>query len=235
MPQPPPLQQLFPLVSGLRALSLPSSPPVHSQSPTAYGPTFPPSDPTPAVFSPPQSPPVVPHDWTSRCPPRARPSSPLADVCNVLFRSPHRRSPPMSVLPSPRESSLTVSSHPITDYYRAARLVVSRVLASLVTDPRAPPSSVSALTVTVADFASTRHLDYTTHVVAAPPPRPLSVGRESALGCDVLEDRQFELEFLAAASPSLCAMMLSLEGDPGALDIPTPRTYREAVSGKKAS
>ncbi|CAI7853212.1 unnamed protein product [Closterium sp. NIES-54] len=79
-------QQLFPPVSGLWALGLPSSPPVHSQSPTAYGPTFPPLDTTPAVFSPPQSqssPTVVMHDWTSRCPPRARPSSPLADLRTV--------------------------------------------------------------------------------------------------------------------------------------------------------
>ncbi|CAI7843551.1 unnamed protein product [Closterium sp. NIES-53] len=193
-------QQKFPPVSGLRALGLPSSPPVNSQSPTAYGPTFPPPDSAPAVF--------YPHP---------------------------RRSLPVSVLPSPPESSLTVSSHPITDYYRAARPVVSRVLASLLTDPRASPSSVSALTVAVADLTSTCRLDYSPRVVAAPPPRPLSVGGESALGCDVLEDRQFELEFLAAASPSLCAMLLSLEGDPDALDIPTPHTYREAVSGEWAS
>ncbi|CAI7834048.1 unnamed protein product, partial [Closterium sp. NIES-53] len=112
------------------------------------------------------------------------------------------------------------------DYYRAARPVVSRVLASLVTDPRASPSSVSAFTDAVADFASTCRLDYATRVVAAPPPRPLSVRGESALGCDVLDDRQFELEFLATASPSLCAMLLSLEGDPNALDIPTPRTVK---------
>ncbi|CAI7850408.1 unnamed protein product [Closterium sp. NIES-53] len=146
-----------------------------------------------------------------------------------MFRSPPHRSPPVSVLPSPPESSLTVSSHPITEYYRAARPVVSRVLAFLVTDPRASPSSVSALTAVVSDFASTRRLDYATRVVAAPPPHPLSVGGESALGYDVLEDRQFELEFLAAASPSLCAMLISLEGDPDALGIPTPHTYREAV------
>ncbi|CAI7805039.1 unnamed protein product [Closterium sp. NIES-53] len=226
-PQPQLLQQLFPPMRGLRALGLPSSPPVHSQSPTTYGPTFPPKDSTPAVFSPPQlnlPPPVARHDWTSCRPPRTRPSSPLADVHTILFRSPPRRSPRVSVLPSPPESSLTVSSHPITDYYRAARPVVSRFLASLVTDPRASPSSVLALTAAVADFASTRRLDYATRVVAAPPPRPLSVGGESALGCDVLEDRQFELEFLAAAPPSLCVMLLSLEGDPDALDIPTPRT-----------
>ncbi|CAI7831124.1 unnamed protein product [Closterium sp. NIES-54] len=237
-PQPPPLQQLFPQVSGLRALGLPSSPPVHSQSPTAYGPTFPPPNSTPAVFSPPRSwssPPIVPHDWTSCCPPRARPSSPLADLRTVLFHSPPCRSPPVSVLPSPPGSSLTVSSHPITNYYHVACPVVSRILASLVTDPRASPSSVSALTAAVADFASIRHLDYATRVVAAPPPRPLSVGGESALGCDILEDRQFEMEFLAATSPSLCAILLSLEGDPDALDIPTPRTYSEAVSGEWAS
>ncbi|CAI7780685.1 unnamed protein product [Closterium sp. NIES-54] len=157
-------------LSGLQALGLPSSFPIHSQSPTAYGPTFPPSDSTPAVFSPPQSrssPPVVPHDWTSRCPPRAQPSSPLADLRTVLFRSPPHHSPPVSLLPSPPESSLA--------------------------------SSVSALTAAVADFASTHRLDYATHVVAAPPPRPLS------------------------------------NGDPDALDIPTPRTYREAVSRKWAS
>ncbi|CAI7757254.1 unnamed protein product [Closterium sp. NIES-53] len=52
---------------------------------------------------------------------------------------------------------------------------------------------------------------------------------------DVLEDRHSELEYLAAASPTLCAMLLSPEGDHDALDIPTPRTYREAVSGPWAS
>ncbi|CAI7730088.1 unnamed protein product, partial [Closterium sp. NIES-53] len=45
----------------------------------------------------------------------------------------------------------------------------------------------------------------------------------------------FELEFLAAALPHLCAMLLAPEGDPNALDIPTPRTYNEAVSGPWAS
>ncbi|CAI7901972.1 unnamed protein product, partial [Closterium sp. NIES-53] len=141
-----------------------------------------------------------------------------------------------SVLPSPPESALTASlSNPVTDYYRTYRIVLSRVLASLVTDPRASLSSVSALTAAVTKFASPRCLDYATSLVAAPPSSPLAVVGELDLGCDALEDRQFELEFLAAASPHLCAMLLTHEGDPDALDIPTPRTYAEAVSGPWAS
>ncbi|CAI7754614.1 unnamed protein product, partial [Closterium sp. NIES-54] len=154
----------------------------------------------------------------------------------LLLIPPHppRLSP--SVLPSPPESALTASlSTPVTDYYRTYRPVLSRVLASLLTDPRASLSSVSALTVAVTEFASTRCLDYATRLLAAPPTSPLAVGGESALGCDALEDKQFELEFLAAASPHLCAMLLTPEGDPDALDIPTPRTYAEAVSGPWAS
>ncbi|CAI7929659.1 unnamed protein product [Closterium sp. NIES-54] len=118
-------------------LGLPSSPSVHSKSPSAYGPLFPTPDSALSVFSPPHSqssPPVVLHDWTTRCPPRARPSSPFDDLRNVLFRSSPRCAPPVSVLPSSPESSLTVYSHPINVYYRAARPVVSLVLATLVTD-----------------------------------------------------------------------------------------------------
>ncbi|CAI7776865.1 unnamed protein product [Closterium sp. NIES-53] len=113
------------------------------------------------------------------------------------------------------------SSTPISDYYRDTHPVVSCVLTSLVTHPRASSASISALTAAVADFAATRCLDFATRVMAAPPIHPLSAGGESALGCDDLEDRQFELKFLAAASPSLCAMLLSPEKE-----TPTPFTYR---------
>ncbi|CAI7893032.1 unnamed protein product [Closterium sp. NIES-54] len=170
------VMQLFPPVSGLSALGLPSAPPVHSQSTTTYGPTFPPLEPAPAVFSPHQSqlpPPVLPHDWTTRYPPRARPSSPLHDLRTVLFRSSPGRAPLVSVLPPPPASSLTVSSHPIIDYYHAACPVVLRVLISL-TNRHASPLSFLALTAYVADFASTRRLDFATRVVAAPPARPVS-------------------------------------------------------------
>ncbi|CAI7890700.1 unnamed protein product [Closterium sp. NIES-53] len=190
---------------------------------------FPP--PLPRLFPP------LSHTWPSRCSPRARPSStvPFTDLRTALFRS----SPPClspSVLPSPPKSALTASLYtPVTNNYRTYRPVLSRVLASLVTDPRASLSSISALIAAVTEFASTRCLDYATSLVAAPPTSPLAIGGESALGCDTLEDKQFELEFLAVASPHLCAMLLAPEGDPDALDIPTPRTYTDAVSRPWAS
>ncbi|CAI5970973.1 unnamed protein product, partial [Closterium sp. NIES-64] len=197
---------------GSSILGLPSPSPPSSASPPVYGPTFPPPDSSPAVFpsSPPLSSSPPSRSWATRRSPRARPSSPVPSLTFVLpsFFLVHLV-PSQSVLPSPPESALTVSlPTPVTDYYRTY----------------------------LTDFASTRRLDYaTTTLVAAPPTSPLAVGGVSALGRDALEDRQFELEFLAAASPHLCAMLLAPEGDPDALDIPTPRTYAEAVSGPWAS
>ncbi|CAI7850264.1 unnamed protein product [Closterium sp. NIES-53] len=51
-----------------------------------------------------------------------------------------------------------------------------------------------------------------------------SVGGECALGTDVLEDRQEDLESLTAAVPRFASMLLAPEGDPDAPDIPTPRS-----------
>ncbi|CAI7755125.1 unnamed protein product [Closterium sp. NIES-53] len=219
-PPPPPQphqlsleRQLFPPVSGLWALGLPSSPPVRPPSPLAFGPTFSPPDTHPAVWSspPPHSPPPV--------------------VCH--YRS--RPCPPSALLLSPPPSSLPVSPTPISDYYRVVCPIVSRALATGVTDPCFSPSSVSALTAAVTDFAAASRIDYSTRVVPAPPTRPLSVGGEFSLGCDVLEDRHSELKYLAAASPSLCTMLFSPEEDLDSLHIPTPCTYREAVSRPWAS
>ncbi|CAI7839749.1 unnamed protein product [Closterium sp. NIES-53] len=189
------------------------------------------------VFPPPLPPlsPPLSHTWPSCRSPHARLSSPVpfTDLRTALFHSSPPRSSP-SVLPSPPESALTASlSTPVTDYYLTYCAVLSHVISSLVIDPRASLSSVSALTAAVTEFASTRRLDYATSLMAAPPTCPVAVGGESAIGYDALEDRHFELEFLAAASPHLCAMLLAPEGDPNALDIATPRTYAEAVSWVK--
>ncbi|CAI5987660.1 unnamed protein product [Closterium sp. NIES-65] len=46
---------------------------------------------------------------------------------------------------------------------------------------------------------------------------------------------QEEFQCLAAASPHLASVLLAPEGDPDALDIPTPRSYAEAIEGPYSS
>ncbi|CAI7910645.1 unnamed protein product [Closterium sp. NIES-54] len=58
-----------------------------------------------------------------------------------------------------------------------------------------------------------------------------SIGVVCALGMDVLEDRQEDFECLAAAVPRFTSMPLAPEGDLDAPDIPTPRSYAEAITG----
>ncbi|CAI7778659.1 unnamed protein product [Closterium sp. NIES-53] len=78
--------------------------------------------------------------------------------------------------------------------------------------------------------------DYATPLVAeSESPSPPSVAGESALGTDILEDRQEDFECLAAAVPRFASMLLAPEGDPDALDIPTPRSYAEAITGPYSS
>ncbi|CAI7899013.1 unnamed protein product, partial [Closterium sp. NIES-53] len=60
---------------------------------------------------------------------------------------------------------------------------------------------------------------------------PPSVGGECALSTDVLEDRQEEFQCFSAALPHLVSTLLAPEGDPDAPDIPTPRSYAEAIEG----
>ncbi|CAI7932425.1 unnamed protein product [Closterium sp. NIES-54] len=64
---------------------------------------------------------------------------------------------------------------------------------------------------------------------------PPSVGGECALGMDVLEDRKEDFECLAAAVPRFTSMLLAPKGDPDAPDIPTPRSYAEAITGPYSS
>ncbi|CAI7789573.1 unnamed protein product [Closterium sp. NIES-54] len=174
-------------------------------------------------------------------------SHPVSPVPNSL-RVPRSRPPPVpgthamdlrpsSVplrvpLPPPPESSLPVVPDPESDRARAASPTVSRLLATAVTDPSFESAVASALIDELLDFAAACRLDYATALVAesefASPP---SVGGECALGTDVLEERQKDLECLAAAVPCFASMLLALEGDPDAPDIPTPRSYAEAITG----
>ncbi|CAI7828411.1 unnamed protein product [Closterium sp. NIES-54] len=139
-------------------------------------------------------------------------------------------------LPSPPESSLPALADPESDSLRAASPAVPRLLATVVTDPSFESAAASALVAELVDFAARCRLDYAAVLVAeSASVCPPSVGGECALGTDVLEDRQEELQCLAAASPHLASVLLAPEGDPDALDISTPRSYAEAVEGPYSS
>ncbi|CAI5983036.1 unnamed protein product [Closterium sp. NIES-65] len=139
-------------------------------------------------------------------------------------------------LPSPPESSLPVLADPESDSLRAASPTVTRLLATVVTDPSFESTAASALVAELVDFAARCCLDYATSLVAESASLcPPSVGGECALGTDVLEDRQEEFQCLAAASPHLASVLLATEGDPDALHIPAPRSYAEAVEGPYSS
>ncbi|CAI5974617.1 unnamed protein product [Closterium sp. NIES-64] len=123
-----------------------------------------------------------------------------------------------------------------SDSLRAASPTVTRLLATVVTDPSFESAAASALVAELVDFAARCRLDYAASLVAeSASVCPPSVGGECALGTDVLEDRQEEFQCLAAASPHLASVLLAPEGDPDALDIPTPRSYAEAVEGPYSS
>ncbi|CAI7771102.1 unnamed protein product [Closterium sp. NIES-53] len=141
-------------------------------------------------------------------------------------------------LPSPPASSLLDGPDPKSDSLRAASPTVMRFLATAITDPSFESTALSALVAELVDFAANYHLDYVASLVAESESafvRPLFVGDECALGTDVLEDRQEEFECFAADLPHLVSMLLAPEGDPDAPDIPTPRSYAEAIEGPYSS
>ncbi|CAI7795694.1 unnamed protein product [Closterium sp. NIES-54] len=166
---------------------------------------------------------------TSHCAPRPRP--PAVPGTHQMTLRPSTA--PLRVpLPSPPESSLLVLADPASDYLRAASPTVARFLATVVTDPSLASSAASALVAELVDFAARCRLDYAASLVAesvsvcAP-----SVRGECALSTDVLEDKQEEFQCFAAALPHLVSTLLTPEGDPDAPDIPTPRSYAEAIEG----
>ncbi|CAI7925782.1 unnamed protein product [Closterium sp. NIES-54] len=142
------------------------------------------------------------------------------------------RSRPPSV-PVTHAMTLRPSSVPLQfDRARAASPTVSRLLATAVTNPSFESAAASVLVAELLDFAAACCLDYASALVAeSASASPLSVGGECALVTDVLEDRQDDFECLAAAVPCFASMLLALEGDPDAPDIPTPRSYAEAITG----
>ncbi|CAI7839701.1 unnamed protein product [Closterium sp. NIES-53] len=139
-------------------------------------------------------------------------------------------------LPAPPESSLPEVLDPASDRGRAVSPIFSRLLATVVTDPSFESAAASTLVAELLDFAAACRLDYATALVAeSASASPPSVGGACALGTDVLEDRQEDFECLAAAVPRFASMLLAPEGDPDAPNIPTPRSYAEAITGPYSS
>ncbi|CAI7874593.1 unnamed protein product [Closterium sp. NIES-53] len=135
-------------------------------------------------------------------------------------------------LPSPPTSSLPAFPDRESDSLRAATPTVARFLATVVTDPSLASTAASALVAELVDFAASCRLDYAASLVAeSASVCPPSVGGECALSTDVLEDRQEEFQCFAAALPHLVSTLLAPEGDPDAPEIPTPRSYAEAIEG----
>ncbi|CAI7871534.1 unnamed protein product [Closterium sp. NIES-54] len=141
-------------------------------------------------------------------------------------------------LPSPPATSLLDGPDSASDSLRAAHPAVTRFLATAITDPLFESTAASALVAELVDFAAACRLDFAPNLVAESASAfvyPPSVGGECALGTDVLEDRQEEFECFAASVPHLLSMPLAPEGDPDAPDIPTPRSYAEAIEGPYSS
>ncbi|CAI7790459.1 unnamed protein product [Closterium sp. NIES-54] len=135
-----------------------------------------------------------------------------------------------------RGASFHCSSACPSDSLRATSPTVARLLSTVVTDPSLESTAASALVVELVDFAARCRLDYVASLVAeSESVCPPSVGGECALGTDVLEDRQEEFQCFAAALPYLVSTLIAPEGDPDAPDIPTPRSYAEAIEGPYSS
>ncbi|CAI5530873.1 unnamed protein product [Closterium sp. Naga37s-1] len=162
-----------------------------------------------------------------RCEPASQPASPVR-AARTSRRAPRPRPPavpgthqmalrpstaPLRVpLPSPPESSLPVPADPESDSLRAASPTVTRLLATVVTDPSFESTAASAFVAELVDFAARCRLDYATSLVAefesvCPP----SVAGECALSTDVLEDRQEEFQCFAAALPHLWQSAMDAE------------------------
>ncbi|CAI7907258.1 unnamed protein product, partial [Closterium sp. NIES-54] len=113
--------------------------------------------------------------------PNSRPASPVR-TARTSCRVPRPRPPalpgthsmalrpstaPQRVpLPSPPESSLPVLADPVSDSLCAASPTVTRLLATVVTDPSFESTAASALATELVDFAAHCRLDYAASLVA---------------------------------------------------------------------
>ncbi|CAI7790517.1 unnamed protein product, partial [Closterium sp. NIES-54] len=140
-------------------------------------------------------------------------SRPVSPVCTAR-RAPRSRPPPV-------QGTHTMALRPSSVPLRVPLPAPPESSLPEVPDPEC--DRARATSPTVARLLAT--------AVTDPSFDPLSIGSECALGTDVLEDRQEDFECLAAAVPRFASLLLAPEGDPDAPDIPTPRSYAEAITG----
>ncbi|CAI7856581.1 unnamed protein product [Closterium sp. NIES-54] len=212
---PQPQSSLPPLDSALRqALSLPSStgltPPLLCPPPDQSHPHLPPGSPLPATSPYPsqtgrrelESSLASPVHTVSRarrcCPP------PVPNMHTMALRPSFV--PQRVALSSPPASSLSDIPDPESNLARAASPAITRLLATVVTDPSFESTTASALVTELVDFAATRHLDYVASLVT-----------ESKSSCHPSVGGELAL------------------GYPDALDINTPCSYAEAITGEYSS
>ncbi|CAI7779026.1 unnamed protein product, partial [Closterium sp. NIES-53] len=151
---------------------------------------------------------------TSRRVPRPRPPA-VPGMHQMALRP--STAPQRVPLLSPPESSLPALADPASDSLHAASPTVTRLLATVVTDPSFESTAASALVTELVNFAAHCRLDYAASLVAeSASVCPPSIGGECALSTDVLEDRQEEFQCFAAALPHLVSSLLAPEGDPDA-------------------
>ncbi|CAI7851446.1 unnamed protein product [Closterium sp. NIES-53] len=136
--------------------------------------------------------------FSGRCVPRPRP--PPDPGTHAMTLRPSSVSLCVPLLP-PTKSSLPAIPDPESDRAHAASPNVSRLLATVVTDPSFESTTVSAL-----------------------------VAELCALGTDVLQVKQEDFECLVAPVPRFASMLLAPEGDPDAPNIPTPHSYAKAIT-----
>ncbi|CAI5964474.1 unnamed protein product [Closterium sp. NIES-64] len=185
------------------SLACPPSVQLQSQLPSAS------SLPGPAPYTGPTG------GLTKRCEPESRPASPVRTAlssCRVQRQSlpvvpgTHQMAlrpstaPQRVPLPSPPTSSLPALADPESDSLRTASPTVTRLLATVVTDPSFETAAAFALVAELVDFAARCRLDYASSLVAE--------------------------------SESVCPPSV---GDPDAPNIPTPRSYAEAMAGPYSS
>ncbi|CAI7838283.1 unnamed protein product, partial [Closterium sp. NIES-53] len=118
--------------------------------------------------------------------------------------------------PAPPESSLLEVPDPESDRACATSPTISCLLATAVTDPSFESATASALVAELLNFAAACRIDYATALDA-------ESASASPPSC------------LATTIPRFASMLLAPEGDPDARDIPTPRSYAEAITGPYSS